>query len=78
VGQFGLPVGRDQARLGDGVNVIGQRERYHVRFQAVNHGTALFARSAVRLLNRDILTGLLFPVRRELLIMSSYNSRVGS
>jgi hypothetical protein len=34
--------------LGDGIDVGGERERDHVRAEALDHGARLLARAAVR------------------------------
>ena len=61
-----LPIGGQQLALrGDGVDVIGQRQRGHVCFQAINDGAALLARAAVAHAEGHFTAGLLFPVRGE-------------
>ncbi len=65
-GKSRLPVGGQQfGFLGNGVNVVRQRQRYDVRLQAVDYGAGLRAGPAVRLLNRDVLAGLGLPIFRE-------------
>jgi hypothetical protein len=69
VRQTRLPVRRQQLRVvGDGVNVAGQRERDHIRFQPVDHRTRLFAGAAVRGADDEGFAGLLLPLRLEALV----------
>ena len=66
VGQALLPVSRDLARLGgDGVDVGGERERDDISLQTVDHGARLRPRPVVRLLERDRLARVLFPLLCE-------------
>jgi hypothetical protein len=51
----------EQARLRDGVDVVGEGERDDVGLEAVDHGARLLARAAVRLLELDVLAGLRLP-----------------
>ena len=51
--------------LGNGVNVVRQRERDDVGLQAVNDRARLFAGAAVRLLDDDGVAGFVLPVFRE-------------
>ena len=61
--------GRQQfASFGDRIDVIAQGERHHVRCQTIDHRAGLFARSAVRLLDRDLLSLFACPILRKLLI----------
>ena len=61
-----LPVGRDLAGLGgDRVDVGGERERHDIRREPVDHRAGLRARSAMRLLDRDRLAGVLLPFLDE-------------
>jgi hypothetical protein len=63
-----LPVGGDQlALVGDGVDVIGQRQGDDIGLQAVDHRAGLLARAAVRLLD---LEGLADLVNLELLAVT--------
>jgi len=62
-----LPVGRDLAGLlGDGVDVVGQRQRDDIGFESVDYRTCLLAGAAVRLLDGDVFAGLALPVLGEL------------
>ena len=54
--------------LGDGVDVVGERQRRDVGLEAVDDRARLLARSAVRLVDVDRLPGLLLPLRRERLV----------
>ena len=63
-----LPVRGDQALGGDGVDVIGQRQRDDVGLQAVDHGARLRAGAAMRLLDLDALAGFLLIGRGERLV----------
>src|SRR5690606_27166953 len=70
VRQTRLPVGRQQLAVRrERVDVSGERKRYDIRRQAVDDGAGLFARAAVRLSDRYVLAGFLFPVLRELLVV---------
>jgi hypothetical protein len=51
------PSRRNEAAIGDFIDVIGERERDHVRGQPVDHGSRLLARAAVGLLDLDGLAG---------------------
>ena len=69
VGQPRLPAALDAPGvLGDGVDVVRQRQRRDVGLQAVDDRARLLARSAVRLVDVDRLPGLLLPLRRERLV----------
>ena len=57
--------GVDQPGCCDRVDVVGERERDDVGFEAVDHRARLRARAAVRLLDRDGLSGLRLPVLGE-------------
>jgi hypothetical protein len=65
VRQFFLPVRRQQLVLGDFIDVVGQGQRNHVGFQAVDHSAALFAGTAVRLFDLQNVAGLGFPLFGE-------------
>src|SRR5690606_23038652 len=69
VRQARLPVRRQNALRRNRVDVARQRERHHVRRQAVDHGAGLLARAAVRLTYRDVLARLLLPVACEFLVV---------
>ena len=61
-----LPIGRNEiALLGELVDVTGERQRDDVGLEAVDDRARLFAGAAVRLLDRDVFAGLLFPVLDE-------------
>ncbi len=62
VGQARLPVPGDQAALGDLVDVVGQGQGDDVGLQAVDHRTGLLARSAVALVDGQVLADLVLPV----------------
>jgi hypothetical protein len=73
------PIRRQQIGFyGDGVNVIRQRERDHVGFQAVNDSPRLLARTAMRLLNFYRLSGLRFPVlgKRGVVVLIKFSGRI--
>jgi hypothetical protein len=46
----------------EGIDVRAGAEGDHVRLEAVDDGARLFAGAVVRLLEVDVLAGLLFPV----------------
>ena len=60
-----LPAGVHEAALLDGVDVVGERERGDIGIEAVDDRPRLGAGSAVRLLHRHGLPGLLAPVLGE-------------
>jgi hypothetical protein len=69
VRQARLPVLREPAAaLGDLVDVVGERQRHHVGLEAIDHRPRLLAGAAVRLLDGDVLAGLLLPVLGERLV----------
>ena len=69
VRQLRLPVGRDLAGLrGDRVDVAGERQRHHLRLEAVDHRARLRARAAVRGLDVERRVALGLPVRVERLV----------
>ena len=49
----------------DGVDVGRQGERHNVGRKALDHGARLGPRAAVRLLDDDVVAGLLLPVPGE-------------
>ena len=59
------PVFIDTTALSDRVDVVGQRQRNHIRFNTVNHRSRLLAGAAVRLADHHVVAGLLLPVRAE-------------
>ena len=62
-----LPVHRQELPVRDErIDVAGERERDAVCLQTIDDSTCLFAGATVRLLDLDVLPGLLLPVRREL------------
>ena len=63
--RFCQSAGSSFALLGDGVNVVGQRERDHVGFEAVDDGLRLLAGAAVRLGNDHVVAGLGLPIFGE-------------
>ena len=66
VRQPALPVRRQRLALGgDGVDVVGERQRDHIGGQAVDDRTGLLAGAAVGLADRHGVAGLRLPVRRE-------------
>ncbi|MNP60847.1 hypothetical protein D3C76_1559690 [compost metagenome] len=62
---FLLPAFINQTALRNGVNVVSERQRDHVGLQSVDDRPALLARSAVRLLDRDLLSFFFLPIGRE-------------
>ena len=60
-----LPIRADQAGLGDLVDVALKRERHDVGLKSVDDGAGLLARSAMRLLDGDIVSAFRFPVLDE-------------
>lgn len=68
VRQAFLPVlGQRLAELGDFVDVAGQGQGHHIGAQAVDHGTALLARTAMGLLDLHVVAGVrLLPETGEL------------
>lgn len=68
--QLGLPVVRDEPCLRDLVYVAFEREGGDVRFKSADDGARLCAAPLVRLLEQDLLAGLLFPV-----LLKSRNDR---
>src|SRR5450631_2554225 len=68
--QARLPVGRDQLRLfGQGVDVVGKRQRHHVGTQTVDDGTRLLAGTSVALVDDHSIAGLSLPIFRERLVV---------
>ncbi len=63
-----LPVRGDQPLAGDGVDIIGQRQRDDVGLQAVDDRARLRAGAAVRLLDLDALAGFLLIGGSERLV----------
>ncbi|MNR31601.1 hypothetical protein D3C85_1491220 [compost metagenome] len=59
------PVLINTTALCNGVHVIGQRQRDHVGFDAVDDRRRLFARATVRLANHHVIAGFLFVVGRK-------------
>ena len=59
------PPRRDEAAVGNLVDVVGERERDDVGGKPVDHRARLLARSAVRLLDLDRLAGRLGELARE-------------
>ena len=66
--QFRLPVLWQLARLGNLVDVRGQRQRHHLRFKPVDHGARLTARSTMAGLDRGGGIALGNPVGAEDLV----------
>ncbi|MPN06447.1 hypothetical protein SDC9_153703 [bioreactor metagenome] len=68
-----LPILRNQSApgAGDGVDVVGERQRHHVGGDAVDHGPRLLSGTAVGLADHHILPGLLFPVFPELFVVGA-------
>jgi hypothetical protein len=60
-----LPVVRDQPAFADSIDIGRKRERDEIGFEAVDRRARLFAGTAVRLLDRDVVAGLGFPLARE-------------
>jgi hypothetical protein len=60
-----LPIGTDQAGLGDGVDVVRQRERHDVCIQAVDDRPRLLPRSAVRLVHSQAFACAFQPLLGE-------------
>ncbi len=56
------PVFIDAAAFGNSVDIVGQRQRDHIRFNTVNHRGRLFARATMRLADHHVVAGLLLPV----------------
>ena len=74
-----LPVRRQQPGLGDGVDVVGQRQRDHVGLQPVDDRARLLARAAVRLLDGHVLArSSPSSASAKAALNSWYSSRVGS
>ena len=64
-----LPVPGDPAAVvGQRIDVPRQAERHDVGVQPVDHRARLFAGTAMRLLDDDVLPGLALPVTREGLV----------
>ncbi|MNS96339.1 hypothetical protein D3C72_1306320 [compost metagenome] len=63
--QTRLPVLGNQAAVGDGVNVIGQRQRHHIGFQPIDDRARLAARTAVRLTDGQVHIGLVLVLLDE-------------
>mmetsp|Transcript_38549 Transcript_38549/g.63491 ORF Transcript_38549/g.63491 Transcript_38549/m.63491 type:complete len:347 (-) Transcript_38549:206-1246(-) len=68
VRQLFLPVGTEQAAVGQRVDVIGQGQGDDIGLQAVDDRARLLARAAVRGLDAQRLAGLGLPVLREGLV----------
>ena len=60
-----LPVLREEARVGDRVDVVGEGEGDDVGLEPVDDRAGLLARAAVRLLDGHGLSGLRLPLRGE-------------
>ena len=69
VGELFLPAGIDEARALDGGDVPAERQRHHVGVEAVDDRARLLARAAMRLLERDIVSGLRLVFGREKLVV---------
>ncbi len=70
VRQAFYPVFLNAPAFGDGVNVIGQRQRHHVGLDAVDHRGRLFAGTAVRLSHRHLVAGFRLIVLAECRVVS--------
>jgi len=68
-----LPVAVDELAAGerDRVDVIAERERHDVGLYAVDYRAGLLSAAAVRLLDDDLLSRLVLPVARELLVVGA-------
>ncbi len=62
----------------EGIDVVSQAERGDVGLKAIDDGPSLFARSAMRLFDRDLLTCFRFPVGDEECVDLFVELRVGS
>jgi hypothetical protein len=60
-----LPIRRDQAALGDSVDVISQGQGDDIGFQPIDHRAGLLARAIVGLIDPYVLTGASPPIGRE-------------
>jgi hypothetical protein len=63
--QAALPVFRQESRLGDGIDIRGERERDDIGLEPVNDRAGLFRRASVGLVELDLLAGFFLPVFRE-------------
>jgi len=68
VRQLRGPGGIQQAGLGHGIDVSGQRQRDDIGLQPVDDRAGLFAGAAVGLLDLELLAVLLFPIRGKGLV----------
>ncbi|MNI80521.1 hypothetical protein D3C73_1370570 [compost metagenome] len=63
--ELAFPAFVDQSFILQGIDIVTEGKRHNVCFQPFKHRTALRSGTAMGLLNRNLLAGLLLPISCE-------------